>query len=57
MDNIQVFTPKGKSIILPKGATALDFAYKIHSKIGQHAVCAHINGQLMSVKTVLHCGD
>ena len=57
MDDIQVFTPKGKGIILPKGATALDFAYKIHSWIGQHAVNARINGQLMSVKTVLNYGD
>ena len=56
-DDILVFTPKGKGIILPKGATALDFAYEIHSKIGQHAVYARINGKLMSVKMVLHRGD
>lgn len=56
-DDIMVFTPKGKGIILPKGATALDFAYEIHSKIGQHAVYARINGKLMSVRTVLHRGD
>lgn len=56
-DDIMVFTPKGKGIILPKGATALDFAYEIHSKIGQHAVYARINGKLMSVKAVLHRGD
>lgn len=56
-DDILVFTPKGKGIILPKGATALDFAYEIHSKIGQHAVYARINGKLMSVKAVLHRGD
>ena len=56
-DDILVFTPKGQGIILPKGATALDFAYEIHSKIGQHAVYARINGKLMSVKTVLHRGD
>ena len=56
-DDIMVFTPKGQGIILPKGATALDFAYEIHSKIGQHAVYARINGKLMSVKTVLHRGD
>ena len=56
-DDIMVFTPKGKGIILPKGSTALDFAYEIHSKIGQHAVYARINGKLMSVKTVLHRGD
>ena len=56
-DDIMVFTPKGKGIILPKGATALDFAYEIHSKIGQHAVYARINGKLMSVKAVLHRGN
>ena len=56
-DDIMVFTPKGKGIILPKGATALDFAYEIHSEIGRHAVYARINGKLMSVKTVLHRGD
>ena len=56
-DDIMVFTPKGKGIILPKGATALDFAFEIHSKIGMHAVYARINGKLMSVKTVLHRGD
>ncbi len=56
-DDIMVFTPNGKGIILPKGATALDFAYEIHSEIGKHAVYARINGRLMSVKTVLHRGD
>jgi len=56
-DDIMAFTPTGKGIILPKGATALDFAYEIHSKIGLHAVYARINGKLMSVKTVLHRGD
>ena len=56
-DDIMLFTPKGKGVILPKGATALDFAYEIHSEIGKHAVYARINGKLMSVKTVLHRGD
>lgn len=56
-DDILVFTPKGKGIILPKGATALDFAFEIHSKIGMHAVYSRINGKLKSVKTVLYRGD
>lgn len=56
-DDIMAFTPHGQGIILPKGATALDFAYEIHSDIGKHAVYARINGKLMSVKTVLHRGD
>ena len=56
-DDIMVFTPKGRGIILPKGATALDFAFEIHSRIGEHAHYARINGKLSSVKTVLHRGD
>ena len=56
-DDIMVFTPKGRGIILPKGATALDFAFEIHSRIGEHAHYARINGKLSSVKTVLKRGD
>ncbi len=56
-DDIMVFTPKGRGIILPKGATALDFAFEIHSRIGEHAHYARINGKLASVKTVLKRGD
>lgn len=56
-DDIMVFTPQGKGVILPKGATALDFAFAIHSKVGLHAVYARINGKLTSVKAVLRRGD
>ncbi len=56
-DDIMVFTPKGRAIILPKGATALDFAFEIHSNIGLKAHYARINGKLSSVKTVLRRGD
>ena len=56
-DDITVYTPKGKSIVLPKNATALDFAFEIHSRIGEHAQYARINGKLNSVKTTLHRGD
>ena len=56
-DDITVFTPKGKSIVLPKGATALDFAYEIHSEVGKHAVYARINGKLLPLKSVLRRGD
>ena len=56
-DDIMVFTPKGRGVILPKGASALDFAFEIHSKVGEKAVYARINGKLMSVCTVLHRGD
>lgn len=56
-DDILVFTPKGHGVILPQRATALDFAYEIHSSIGEHAQYARINGKLCSVKTVLRRGD
>ncbi|MBO5972635.1 MAG: bifunctional (p)ppGpp synthetase/guanosine-3',5'-bis(diphosphate) 3'-pyrophosphohydrolase [Alistipes sp.] len=56
-DDIMVFTPKGQGVILPKGATALDFAFEIHSKVGEKAVYARINRKLMSLRTVLHRGD
>lgn len=54
---IVVFTPKGESKKLPFGATALDFAYDIHSKIGNGAISAKINHRLMPVTTPLNNGD
>lgn len=56
-DDIMVFTPAGQGIILPKNATALDFAFEIHSDIGRYAHYARINGRLCSVKTQLSRGD
>lgn len=56
-DDIMVFSPKGMAINLPQKATALDFAFDIHSRIGEHAHYARINGQLASIKTELHRGD
>lgn len=56
-DDIMVFTPQGRPIILPQRATALDFAFEIHSRIGEHAQYARVNGKLCSIKTVLHRGD
>ena len=56
-DDIMVYSPKGMAVNLPKKATALDFAFEIHSHIGEHAHYARINGQLASVKTELHRGD
>lgn len=56
-DDIMVYTPHGMYVILPKNATALDFAFEIHSNIGKHAQYAKINGRLCSVKTVLQRGD
>lgn len=56
-DDIQVYTPGGESMRLPKNSTALDFAFNIHSEVGLHAKYAKVNGRLASVKTVLHRGD
>ena len=56
-DDITAYTPDGKAVILPKGATALDFAFEIHSELGLHAQYARINGLLVSVKTELERGD
>ena len=56
-EDIIAFTPRGKGIILPKGATALDFAFEVHSDIGEHAQYARINGKLCPVKTELVRGD
>ena len=56
-DDIYVFTPKGKMIILPKGATAIDFAFEIHNKVGEQMKFAVINDKLCSAKTVLRKGD
>lgn len=56
-EEIYAFTPKGKVINLPPGATALDFAFKVHSEIGLKAKEARINGELMAIKTRLKTGD
>jgi len=55
--NVYVFTPLGKVIDLPSGATTLDFAYKIHTKVGESAVGAIVNGSLVPLGTVLKTGD
>jgi len=56
-EEIYVFTPKGKVITLPLGASALDFAFKIHSEIGLHCSSAKINGRTAPLKTILKTGD
>lgn len=56
-EEVYVFTPKGSVVNLPAGATALDFAFKIHSEIGLHATGARINGSPAALKTVLKTGD
>ncbi len=54
---IKVFTPKGNIITLPKGASALDFAYEIHTEIGNNAIGAKINYKLQTLNTTLQSGD
>ncbi len=56
-DQIYVFTPKGKIITLPLGATVLDFAYAIHSEVGNHCTGALINGVNQAISNVLKQGD
>jgi GTP pyrophosphokinase len=55
--DIVVFTPKGEPQSLPYGSTVLDFAYEIHTKIGDHAIGAKINHKIMPVTTLLNSGD
>lgn len=55
--NVYVFTPMGKVIDLPNGATPLDFAYKIHTRVGDQAVGALINGNMVPLNTPLKTGD
>ncbi len=56
-DEVYVFTPKGEIRKLPAGATVLDFAYLIHSRIGNQCVGAKINGRNVSMRQTLHSGD
>lgn len=56
-DEVYVFTPKGKIMALPKGATAVDFAYAVHSDIGNCCVAVRINHELAPLRTELHNGD
>ncbi len=56
-EEIFVFTPKGDVIQLPKGATALDFAFNVHTKIGVTTVGAKVNGRMVPIKKVLKNGD
>ena len=56
-DEIKVFTPQGKAITLPKHSTVLDFAYNIHSEVGNHSIAAHVNNQLVQLDQKLKTGD
>ncbi|OGB20198.1 MAG: guanosine-3',5'-bis(diphosphate) 3'-pyrophosphohydrolase [Burkholderiales bacterium RIFCSPLOWO2_12_67_14] len=56
-DAVYVFTPKSKILALPRGATVMDFAYAIHSGVGNRAVAARINGEQRPLRTELANGD
>jgi GTP diphosphokinase / guanosine-3',5'-bis(diphosphate) 3'-diphosphatase len=56
-DRIFAFTPKGELIQLPKGATPVDFAYAVHTNLGDTAVGAKINGRVVPLRTVIENGD
>ncbi len=56
-DEVFVFTPKGDLLKFRKGATVLDFAYHIHSNVGNHCVGGRINGKMVPVREELHSGD
>lgn len=56
-DSVYIFTPKGDIRALPKGSTVIDFAYSVHTDIGNHAVGALINGDVSPLNTVLKSGD
>lgn len=56
-DSVYVFTPKSKIIALPRGATAIDFAYSIHTGIGDQTVAVKINNETSPLRTELHNGD
>jgi guanosine-3',5'-bis(diphosphate) 3'-pyrophosphohydrolase len=56
-DRIFAFTPKGELIQLPKGATPVDFAYAVHTDLGDQTVGAKVNGRVMPLRTPLENGD
>jgi len=56
-DEIKVFTPQGRAITLPKNSTVLDFAYNIHSEIGNHSIAANVNSRLAHLDQKLKTGD
>jgi guanosine-3',5'-bis(diphosphate) 3'-pyrophosphohydrolase len=56
-DQVFCFTPKGEIINLPQGATAIDFAYAVHSEIGDRCIGARINGKMAPLRTEMNNGD
>jgi GTP pyrophosphokinase len=56
-DEVYVFTPKGDVKALPEGSTPIDFAYAVHTKVGEHTVGAKVNGKLVPLRSTLRQGD
>ena len=56
-DEVYVFTPKGKILVLPRDATPIDFAYSIHEEVGNHMIGCKINSKMMPIITKLQNGD
>jgi guanosine-3',5'-bis(diphosphate) 3'-pyrophosphohydrolase len=56
-DEVYVFTPKGEVFSFPRGATPLDFAYRVHTDLGHHCAGARVNGRLVPLRTSLQNGD
>jgi GTP diphosphokinase / guanosine-3',5'-bis(diphosphate) 3'-diphosphatase len=56
-DEVYVFTPKGDVKALPEGSTPIDFAYAVHTKVGEHTVGSKVNGKLVPLRTPLRQGD
>ncbi len=56
-DEVYVFTPKGKILSLPRNATAVDFAYSVHTDIGNHCIAVKVNHELVPLRTELRNGD
>ena len=56
-DEVYTFTPKGKVVVVPAGATPIDFAYTIHTEVGHTCVGAKINGRMVPLRTKLRTGD
>ena len=56
-DEVYVFTPKGKILVLPEGSTPVDFAYAVHTDVGHRCIAARVNYALAPLRTVLRNGD